>query len=237
MRRRPSPERRGTCRGRRPAGAALRRRPGVTARAFSSSGSARPTTKNEVSFRQSQTSPEAPMRRSSRSLPILDLLAGARGGGGGGGGRPGGPGRGAHAERRPSEPGVRRLPAQRRRDSGAARHLRSLVPAPVNSRSWAKAPLALGPLALATSYDLRDTGKLSPVRDQGDYNTCWSFASLASLESYLLPVHRRGLQRRQPRHGRRWRLRLRLQRRRQLPDGDRRAHPLERSGRRDVRPL
>lgn len=37
------------------------------------------------------------------------------------------------------------------------------------------------------TYDLRDEGKVSQVRDQGDYNTCWTFAALSSLESNLLP--------------------------------------------------
>ena len=37
------------------------------------------------------------------------------------------------------------------------------------------------------SFDLRDAGKLSLVRDQGRWGTCWAFASLASLESSLLP--------------------------------------------------
>jgi hypothetical protein len=37
------------------------------------------------------------------------------------------------------------------------------------------------------TYDLRTAGRLSPIRDQGRYGTCWAFASLASLESGLLP--------------------------------------------------
>jgi C1A family cysteine protease len=37
-------------------------------------------------------------------------------------------------------------------------------------------------------YDLRDTGRLSAVRYQGALNICWVFASLASLESSLLPA-------------------------------------------------
>ncbi len=37
------------------------------------------------------------------------------------------------------------------------------------------------------SYDLRDQGKLTPVKDQNPYGTCWSFATYGSLESCLLP--------------------------------------------------
>lgn len=35
-------------------------------------------------------------------------------------------------------------------------------------------------------FDLRATGLLTPVKDQGPYGTCWTFACLASLESSLL---------------------------------------------------
>jgi C1A family cysteine protease len=41
---------------------------------------------------------------------------------------------------------------------------------------------------LPSTYDLRPTGRLSPVRDQGDLGTCWAFANLASVESLLLPA-------------------------------------------------
>ena len=37
------------------------------------------------------------------------------------------------------------------------------------------------------SLDLRTLGKLSPVRDQLAWGTCWTFATCASLESGLLP--------------------------------------------------
>jgi len=40
---------------------------------------------------------------------------------------------------------------------------------------------------LPSVYDLRPTGRLSPVRDQGSLGTCWAFANLASVESVLLP--------------------------------------------------
>ena len=76
---------------------------------------------------------------------------------------------------------------QRAAAAGSSVAVKALVPAPVDARPWAKAALALGPLALPVSYDLRTTGKLTAVRDQGSLDNCWSFASLASLESYLLP--------------------------------------------------
>lgn len=39
---------------------------------------------------------------------------------------------------------------------------------------------------LPARYDLREKGFLTPVRDQGDYGTCWAHAACASLESALL---------------------------------------------------
>ena len=42
-------------------------------------------------------------------------------------------------------------------------------------------------LGLPNSYDLRSTGKLTPVRDQGSCGSCWAFATYGSLESNLLP--------------------------------------------------
>jgi len=38
---------------------------------------------------------------------------------------------------------------------------------------------------LPSDYDLRDTGRLPPVEDQGDLGTCWAFATFTSLESVL----------------------------------------------------
>ncbi|WKY47903.1 lectin like domain-containing protein [Eubacteriaceae bacterium ES3] len=35
------------------------------------------------------------------------------------------------------------------------------------------------------SYDLRSTGRITAVRNQGEWGSCWAFASIASLESYL----------------------------------------------------
>lgn len=40
--------------------------------------------------------------------------------------------------------------------------------------------------SLPSSYDLRDENRVSPVRNQGIWGTCWAFASIASMESNLL---------------------------------------------------
>lgn len=36
-------------------------------------------------------------------------------------------------------------------------------------------------------YDLREKARVSAVRNQGSYGTCWSFAALSAIESVLLP--------------------------------------------------
>jgi C1A family cysteine protease len=41
---------------------------------------------------------------------------------------------------------------------------------------------------LPSSYDLRDHGKVSPVKNQLQCGDCWAFATMASLESNLLAV-------------------------------------------------
>ena len=41
--------------------------------------------------------------------------------------------------------------------------------------------------SLPSSYDLRQTNKLTPVRNQGSCGSCWAFATYGSLESFLLP--------------------------------------------------
>ncbi len=39
---------------------------------------------------------------------------------------------------------------------------------------------------LPSSYDLRDYGLVTPVRDQGGSGSCWAFSTIAAIESYLL---------------------------------------------------
>lgn len=40
---------------------------------------------------------------------------------------------------------------------------------------------------LPAKFDLRAQNRVTEVRDQGNFNTCWAFASVAALESYLMP--------------------------------------------------
>ena len=43
------------------------------------------------------------------------------------------------------------------------------------------------PNALPTSYDLRTRYRISAIRNQGQYGTCWAFGALTAMESALLP--------------------------------------------------
>ncbi|MGA9078882.1 MAG: lectin like domain-containing protein, partial [Halobacteriota archaeon] len=62
---------------------------------------------------------------------------------------------------------------------------------------WVPPPYELSKLPTATSlaqaqqypttYDLRTLNKVSPVENQGQCGSCWTFATFGSLESYLLP--------------------------------------------------
>lgn len=62
------------------------------------------------------------------------------------------------------------------------------VPSPVEVQVGAAAESAAARMAEPSSYDLRDEGRLTPVKDQDPYATCWAFANIGALESKLLPT-------------------------------------------------
>jgi C1A family cysteine protease len=62
------------------------------------------------------------------------------------------------------------------------------VPSPVELHMGAAAETSAARMAEPSSYDLRDEGRLTPVRDQDPYATCWAFANVAALESKLMPA-------------------------------------------------
>ncbi len=69
---------------------------------------------------------------------------------------------------------------------GAENLVTGLTPAPVDLShlKTVESPEVLS--SYPTSYDLRSLGLVSPVRDQKDAGSCWSFGAYASLESYIL---------------------------------------------------
>jgi len=61
-----------------------------------------------------------------------------------------------------------------------------MIPDPI-TLTLARGQAVFPAVAYPVSYDLRTLGKLTPVKNQNPYGTCWAFASLASLESGLMP--------------------------------------------------
>jgi C1A family cysteine protease len=71
----------------------------------------------------------------------------------------------------------------------AGGHALGYIPSPVDLSHLSRLSAGLTRLPLyaaPASYDLRTTGKLTAVRDQGLCGTCWAFGTMGSLESNLL---------------------------------------------------
>lgn len=47
-----------------------------------------------------------------------------------------------------------------------------------------------GSIKLPEAYDMRSDMRVTPVREQGIYGTCWAFASLGALETTLMPYEK-----------------------------------------------
>lgn len=62
-----------------------------------------------------------------------------------------------------------------------------LIPAPMDPPKAHDGVSLEAEAAYPASFDLRTAGKVSPVKDQDPYGTCWTFATFASAESCLLP--------------------------------------------------
>lgn len=61
------------------------------------------------------------------------------------------------------------------------------IPTPVDLSHMKSVKVDRGILSLPTTYDLRTTGKLTSIKNQGSCGSCWAFAAYGSMESCLLP--------------------------------------------------
>ena len=57
----------------------------------------------------------------------------------------------------------------------------------INLNAYAAADTSDSTSVVPSYYDLRDRDRLSSIRNQGAYGTCWAFAALSAMESSLLP--------------------------------------------------
>jgi C1A family cysteine protease len=82
---------------------------------------------------------------------------------------------------------------ERLRLSTASNHATGFIPSPIDRSYLAvKQPLRLrANLLLPSSYDLRTLGKVTGIRDQGNCGSCWTFATMGSMESALMPAESR----------------------------------------------
>ena len=56
-----------------------------------------------------------------------------------------------------------------------------------DNNTFTTADASENPNALPASYDLRTRYRISAIRNQGRYGTCWAFGALTAMESALLP--------------------------------------------------
>ena len=71
-------------------------------------------------------------------------------------------------------------------DAGAALFGYGYIPTPYQRTPKENMRRYLAGTVLPTSYDLRDFGSVTPVRNQNPYGTCWAFSTAASMESFLV---------------------------------------------------
>jgi C1A family cysteine protease len=78
---------------------------------------------------------------------------------------------------------------------GIIRQVNGHVPLPVKvaipPKVAAETAAEASASSLPAAYDLRSLTRVTPVRDQGSYGTCWAFAAIGSLESALMPGENR----------------------------------------------
>ncbi|MGC9435863.1 MAG: C1 family peptidase, partial [Methanomicrobiales archaeon] len=84
------------------------------------------------------------------------------------------------------------MPATMTAYAGEASVTSGLIPSPLDlshldDDAGTRATMEASTSSYPATYDLRDQGRVTAVQDQGTAGSCWTFATLASLESYLLP--------------------------------------------------
>ena len=62
-----------------------------------------------------------------------------------------------------------------------------ITPSPFSFPDFHPRMSSISVQALPSSFDLRSEGRVTPVRNQNPLTTCWSFATIGSLESTLMP--------------------------------------------------
>ena len=97
----------------------------------------------------------------------------------------------AHAGLAPLNPAFRQWKAQqadiKASSSCSAQKATGYVPGPVDLSHLAKNPPVIAAIdTLPVSYDLRKLGRVTRIRDQEMWGTCWAFAAISSVESNYL---------------------------------------------------